>query len=191
MPIHRRRAAPMLLAIACLIGGIGRAEAAQKLVPAQSEIAFVSKQMGSQIPGKFEKFDGQISVDVAKPETGKVSFTVDLASAAIGSPDTLTELKKPEWFDTGKTPTATFQSTSIKAAGPGKIEVAGKLTIKGVTRDVVVPMTLTQQGDVLKASGEFTIKRLDYKIGAGEWGDTSLVANEVLVKPRLTVQGTP
>jgi len=191
MPSLHRRAAPTLLAIACLIGGIGHVEAAQKLVPAQSEITFVSKQMGSQIPGKFEKFDGQISVDVAKPETGKVSFTVDLASAAIGSSDTLAELKKPEWFDTGKTPTATFQSTSIKAAGPGKIEVAGKLTIKGVTRDVVVPMTLTQQGDVLKASGEFTIKRLDYKIGAGEWGDPSLVANEVLVKARLTVQGTP
>jgi len=191
MPFHRRPAVRALFTIVVLVGAVARADAAQKLVPAQSEIAFVSKQMGSQVPGKFEKFDGQISVDIAKPETGKVSFTVDLTSAAIGSPDTLTELKKPEWFDTGKSPTATFQSTSIKATGAGKVDVAGKLTIKGVTRDVVVPMTLTQQGDVLKAAGEFTIKRLDYKIGAGEWGDTSLVANEVLVKPRLTVQGTP
>jgi hypothetical protein len=52
-------------------------------------------------------------------------------------------------------------------------------------------MTLAQTGDTLKASGEFTLKRLDYKIGAGAWGDTSLVADEVLVRPRLTVQGTP
>lgn len=165
--------------------------AAQKIVPAQSSVDFTSRQMNVPVQGKFEKFDGQIDVDPAKPETGKVTFTVDLGSASIGTPEALVELKKPEWFDVAKSPTATFQSTSIKAAGPGRIEVAGKLTIKGTTRDVVVPMTLVQQGDVLKANGEFTIKRLDYKIGAGEWGDTSLVANEVVIRPKLTVQGTP
>ncbi len=51
-------------------------------------------------------------------------------------------------------------------------------------------MTLAAQGDLLKASGEFTIKRLDYRIGAGQWGDTGLVADEVLVRPKLTVQGS-
>ena len=163
--------------------------AAQKLVPAQSEVGFVSKQMGVPVQGKFERFDGEINVDPAKPESGKVAFTVDLGSAAIGTPETLAELKKPEWFDTAKFPTATFQSTSIKSLGAGKVDVVGKLTVKGIVGEVHVPMTLTQQGDTLKASGEFTIKRLDYRIGAGEWGDTGLVANEVLVRPRLTVQG--
>jgi polyisoprenoid-binding protein YceI len=164
---------------------------AQTLVPSQSEVAFVSKQMGVPVQGKFERFDGQLNVDPAKPETGKVAFTVELGSASIGTPDTAAELKKPEWFDTAKSPNATFQSTSIKSLGGGKIDVIGKLTIKGVTNEIHVPMTLAQQGDVLKASGEFTIKRLDYKVGAGEWSDTSLVANEVLVRPRLTVRGTP
>lgn len=181
------RLVPLILAAAVASPAI----AAQKLVPAQSEIGFVSKQMNVPVAGKFEKFDGQINVDPAKPETGKVAFTVELGSAAIGTPDTLTELKKPEWFDTSKFPTATFQSTGIKSLGAGKIDVAGKLTIKGITKDVHVPMTLAQQGDVLKASGEFTIKRLDYKIGAGDWGDTSLVADEVLVRPKLTLQGAP
>jgi polyisoprenoid-binding protein YceI len=163
---------------------------AQKIVPAQSEVGFVSKQMGVPVQGKFERFDGQINVDPAKPESGKVSFTVELGSASIGTPETLTELKKPEWFDAGKFPSASFQSTSIKSLGAGKIDVVGKLTIKGISNEIHVPMTLAQTGDTLKANGEFTIKRLDYKIGAGEWGDTSLVANEVLVRPRLTVQGS-
>ena len=52
-------------------------------------------------------------------------------------------------------------------------------------------MTLVVQGDVLRAAGEFTIKRLDYKVGSGQWGDTGLVADEVVVRPKLTVQGTP
>ena len=190
--LSRRAAlrAPALAVVAAL-GLPMAASAAQKLVPAQSEVAFVSKQMGVPVQGKFERFDGQIDVDPAKPETGKVAFTVDLGSAAIGTRETVAELRKPEWFDVGKTPTATFASTSIKATGPGRIDVTGKLTIKGISNEVHVSMTLARQGDVLTASGEFTVKRLDYKIGAGEWGDTSLVANEVLVRPRLTLQGAP
>lgn len=163
--------------------------AAQKMVPAQSEVAFVSKQMGVPVQGKFERFDGTINVDPAKPESGKVAFTVDLGSVVIGTPETLVELKKPEWFDTAKSPSATFRSTSIKSLGAGRVDVVGQLTIKGIAKEVHVPMTLVQAGDTLKANGEFTIKRLDYRIGAGEWGDTSLVADEVVVRPRLTVQG--
>lgn len=177
--------AALLASMACA------AIAAQKLVPAQSEVGFVSRQMNVPVQGKFEKFDGQINVDAARPESGKVTFTVDLGSAAVGTPETLTELKKPEWFDVAKFPTATFRSTSIKATGPGKVDVVGKLTIKGITKEIRVPMTLVAQGEVLKASGEFIIKRLDYGIGAGDWGDTGIVADEVLVHPRLTVQGTP
>jgi len=179
----------VLVSIALLLPAA--AIAAQKIVPAQSEVTFVSKQMGVPVQGRFERFDGTIDVDPARPESGKVSFIVDLGSASVGTADTATELKKPEWFDVAKSANATFQSTSIKAVGAGRIEVVGKLTIKGVSNEVHVPMTLVQQGDVLKANGEFTIRRLDYKIGAGEWGDTSLVANEVLVRPHLTVQGTP
>ena len=187
MPLERRSIG---LAVAALMSASSPAAwAAQKVVVAQSEVGFVSKQMGVPVQGKFERFDGQINVDPAKPESGKVAFTVDLGSASIGTPETLVELKKPEWFDTGKYPSATFQSTSIKSLGGGRIDVVGKLTIKGISSEIHVPMTLAQTGDVLKASGEFTIRRLDYKIGAGDWGDTSLVANEVLVRPRLTVQG--
>ncbi len=167
------------------------ASAAQKIVAGQSEVAFTSKQMGVPVQGKFERFEGQVNVDPAKPESGKVSFTVDLASAAIGTAEAAAELKKPDWFHVAKFPSASFQSGSIKSLGSGKIDVTGKLTIKGIVNEIHVPMTLVQQGDILKVSGEFTIKRLDYKIGAGEWGDTSLVANEVLVKPRLTIQGAP
>ena len=171
--------------------GTSVAYGAQTVLPAQSEIVFVSKQMGVPVQGRFERFAGTVNVDPAKPETGKVAFTVELGSASIGTPETLTELKKPEWFDVAKAANATFQSTGIESLGGGKIDVVGKLTIKGVTHEIHVPMTLVQKGDTLKADGEFTIKRLDYQIGAGEWGDTSLVANEVLVRPRLTVQGAP
>lgn len=176
-------------ALALSLATWAHAQAAAKLVPAQSEIAFVSKQMGVPVQGQFKKFDAQVAFDPKKPETGKIAFAIDTSSATIGDRDTDAEMKKPDWFDIAKFPQATFQSTTIKALGGGKFEVAGKLAIKGSSRDVVVPVTLTQSGGTSTAAGAFAIKRLEFKIGAGDWGDPSMVADEVQVKFKLALTG--
>lgn len=166
------------------------ASAQQKLVPAQSEINFTVKQMGVPLDGNFSKFDAQIAFDSKKPEAGKIAFTIDLGSAAVGDADTTKELKKPEWFNQAKFPTATFSSTSIKSTGPGKLDVAGLLTIKGNAKPVVVPVTLTPgAAGVATAQGSFNIKRVDFKIGEGDWADVSIVANDVTVKFKLALTG--
>ena len=161
-----------------------------QLVAAQSELSFTSKQMGVPVDGKFKRFEAQLAFDPKKPETGKVAFSIDLASVTLGAPELEAELAKAVWFDSKKTPQASFASTAIKAAGPGKFEVAGKLTIKGQTRDIVVPITLAQAGTaVTTATGGFVLKRLEFKIGDGEWADTSMVANDVQVKFKLSFNG--
>lgn len=163
--------------------------AQQKLLPAQSDIGFVVKQMGVPVEGHFKKFDAQISFDAAKPATSKVAFTVDIASATLGAPEVDAELPKAVWFNTAKFPQATFASSGFKALGGGKYEVAGKLSIKGQSRDVVVPVTMTQTGAVTVAVGAFAIKRLLFKIGENEWSDTSMVADDVQVKFKLALSG--
>ena len=166
----------------------------QKLNPAQSEVGFQFKQMGVPVDGKFTKFDAQVSFDTAKLATSKVNFTVDIASATLGDKATDAELPKAPWFNTAKFPQATFASSSIKALGAGKFEVAGKLSIKGVAQDVVIPVAMTQAagsaaGAVTTATGTFPMKRLTYKIGEGEWADTSMVADPVQVKFKLALTG--
>lgn len=163
--------------------------AQQKLLPAQSEIAFVSKQMGVPVEGRFKKFDAQLAFDPKQLATSRIGFTVDLGSASLGAAETEAELAKPGWFNTKAFPQATFQSTGIKALGGGKFEVAGKLSIKGNARDVLVPVTLAQAGGNTTAAGNFALKRLEYKIGEGEWNDASLVADEVQVRFKLTLTG--
>jgi len=165
--------------------------AQQKLVPAQSDISFTSKQMGVPVDGKFKKFDAQVAFDPKKPETAKIAFTVDLGSATLGAPETDAELAKPDWFAIKQFPQATFQSTSVKPLGGGKFDVTGKLNIKGSSRDVVVPVALTQAGPNTTATGGFVIKRLDFRIGDGDWKDTSMVANDVQVKFKLALTGVP
>jgi polyisoprenoid-binding protein YceI len=161
----------------------------QKLNLAQSEVGFQFKQMGVPVDGKFTKFDAQVSFDAAKLATSIVNFTVDIASATLGDKATDAELPKVPWFNTAKFPQATFASSSIKALGAGKFEVAGKLSIKGVAQDVVVPVTMTQAAAVTTAIGTFPMKRLTYKIGEGEWADTSMVADPVQVKFKLALTG--
>ena len=165
----------------------------QKLNPAQSDVSFTFKQMGVPVDGKFKKFDAQINFDAAKLDASKVTFTVDIASTTIGDPATDAELPKSTWFNTSKFPQAIFVSSSIKALGAGKYEAVGKLSVKGIAQDVVVPITMTQTGAgaaaVTTAIGSFAIKRLTFKIGEGEWADTSMVADPVQVKFKLAMTG--
>ena len=72
--------------------------------------------------------------------------------------------------------------------GGGKYEVAGKLTLKGIAHDAVVPIALVKDaaGNSV-AEGSFTIKRLDYRIGDADWADLDTVANEVTVQVRMVL----
>jgi len=164
---------------------------AAQLVAAQSEIAFTTRQMGVPVEGKFGKFSAQVALDPKKPEAGSVSFTIDTGSARFGAAETDAEVPKAPWLNVAKFPQATFQSSSIKGTGGGKFEVTGKLSIKGSTRDVLVPVLVTQAGGASTASGSFTIKRLEFKVGEGDWADTSLVANDVIVRFKLVLGGLP
>jgi polyisoprenoid-binding protein YceI len=182
---------PVLLAVAA--AALAGPALAQQVLPAQSEIAFVSRQMGVPVEGKFKQWAAQIAFDPKNPATGKVGFTIQTGSASFGSPETDAEVPKAPWFNVAKFPTASFASSAIKPLGGGRFDVAGTLTIKGSSQPVVVPVTITQTGTqaggTSTASGSFTIKRLDFKIGEGEWTDTSMVANDVTVKFKLALSG--
>ena len=163
--------------------------AQQKLIPSQSELGFTARQMGVPVQGSFKKFDAQISFDPAKLASSRVAFTVDIGSATMGSREADAELPKAPWFNAVKFPQAQFTSTAIKPIAAGQYEVAGKLLIKGQSRDVSVPVSFVQNGAVTVATGVLPIKRLAFAIGDGEWADTSMVADEVQIKFKLSLSG--
>ena len=74
----------------------------------------------------------------------------------------------------------------MKPLGGDKYEVAGKLTIKGTTRGVVVPATFTVQGGSGVFEGALTIRRGDFSIGEGAWKAFDVVANDVVIRFRIT-----
>ena len=176
-------------AFMCCLAWPAHAVEPAKLLAAQSDVAFITKQMGVPVDGHFKRFDAKVVFDPKHPETGHIAFSIDMLSASLGVPESDGEMPKPIWFNAVKFPQSTFESTAIKGLGGGKFEISGKLNIKGTVRDIVVPVQFTQAAGTSTATGGFTIKRLDYRIGEGEWADTTVVANDVKVSFKLLFTG--
>ena len=153
---------------------------------AHSSVAAVFKQMNVPVEAKFKKFSAQVDYDAAKPETSKASVDIDTASLDLGDAEMNKEVAKKDWFNSAQFPKASFVSSSIKPNGAGKLNVAGKLAIKGKSVDVSFPLTVKAEGGKQVFEGALPIKRLAFNIGEGEWKDTSMVADEVVIKFRVT-----
>lgn len=177
------RTVSVAASIAALAAGVGfSANADAAAESASSTVTAVFKQMNVPVEGRFNKFSADVRFDPANVGAASAKIDVDVASFDIGAPEYNKEVAGDEWFDAAHFPHATFVSTQIKAGANGAYSVAGKLTIKGKTTDVVVPVQFHKDGANEVFDGALPIKRLTYGIGTGEWKDTSVVADDVQIK---------
>jgi len=190
MQMQMRRSAVAMIVLV-LSGAASVVLAEQTLIADKSEVVFVSSQMGVPVDGSFSKFQAQVTLDPTRLQSSSVSFTVDVSSVVFPSDDVQKELAKPDWFDTAHFPKAEFKSSRIRDLGGGRYEISGTLTIKGRAREVTFPISLSRSGTITFATGTLTIKRLQFGIGQGEWGDTSLVADDVQIKFKIALSGVP
>ena len=187
MPFPRIAAAVLMLAAVVMATIPGTASAAAWSVDhEQSRLGFVGTQGSTQFEGEFEDFEADITFDPDDLAGSKVVVLVDMASATTGSRDRDSQLPADPWFDTDAFPRARFETTAIRRVGDNAYEAAADLTIKGMTREVVLPFTLDIEGDTARMEGEAVLMRLNYDIGTGDWSDTAIVANEVKVVVDLT-----
>jgi len=148
----------------------------------KSTVTATSKQMNVPVDGTFKKFTAQLNFDPAKPAAGSAKLSIDTASYDLGDESYNQQVRGKEWFDAAQFPNATFVSSAIAPAGGNQFKVSGTLTIKGKSENVTVPVTVTQQGTTQSFDGALPIKRSQFDIGTGEWKDTSVVADEVVIK---------
>lgn len=176
------------LAVACALTMLAPAAHAVEFKQLQlnkSSLSFVYKQMNVPVEGQFKSFRSKLAYDPAKPAAAKAELEIDLTSIDAGSKDANDEVAGKAWFNTKAFPVAKFVSTSVKPLGGNRVELAGKMTIKGKTLDLVTPVTVTQQGNSASFDGSLVLKRADYGIGDGIWADFGTVANEIQIKFRL------
>lgn len=146
-----------------------------------SQISFTYKQMGAPMYGTFGKFEAALDFDSARLDDARTTLHIDLTSIDAGSEDANTELVKPAWFDTAQFPVAVFQSTRFTEVAEHRYLIDGQLTLKGMTRDVQVPVELKPGSGIGVFDGEMILNRDEFRLGAGEWADT-VVSREIAIK---------
>ncbi|MEB0009323.1 YceI family protein [Pseudomonas sp. MH9.2] len=152
--------------------------------PTASTINFTYNQMGSKVHGTFSQFVGALDFDTSHPEAAHAKLTIELGSIDAGSENANTELKKTAWFDTTAHPVATFESSRFKDLGGSHYQITGNLTLKGVTREVLVPVLLKSEGAIGIFDGELLLKRGDFNVGVDEWSD-SVVSDNITIRFRM------
>jgi polyisoprenoid-binding protein YceI len=196
---HSLRLALCLSAALSLgLGGAATAAAARKPGPApaagarsaapawsvdktNSKIRFRSTFGGTAFEGGVSRWDAQIHFDPSNLAGSKAVVSVDLASATSGDADRDQTLPTADWFDVAKYPRATFTSTAIKALGGGRYQATGALNLKGVTRPVTLPFTLTITGDTARMQGQVVLNRSQFGVGQGQFAGAETVPFEVTV----------
>jgi polyisoprenoid-binding protein YceI len=150
-----------------------------------SAIRFTAYQQGAPVEGSFGDFTAEVVFDPDDLAASRVAAKIDAASITTGHKDRDTALRSPSFFDVDTWPSATFASDRLVHRGGDRYEAQGQLTIRDVTKDVVLPFRLAIEQAagrrVARASGELTISRLDYGVGQGEWASTKTVGDDVVI----------
>lgn len=154
----------------------------------KSAVEFTGTQLGAEFTGEFEAFTANITFSPDDLAGSSVEVLIDIASANTQSADRDSQIVAPDWFDAAQWPTAKFVTKSFTETSAGKYEAVADLTIRDVTREVVLPFDLVITDRTAEAVGSVTIKRTDFGVGQGQWTDTSQVGDDVTIK--VTINAT-
>ncbi|MEJ1098363.1 MULTISPECIES: YceI family protein [unclassified Pseudoxanthomonas] len=139
-----------LLAAALLAfaGSVFAAPVTYKIDPNHTDVLAQWSHFGFSNPSAhFGKADGTIVYDAENVSASSVQVTLPLSGLNSFVADFDAHLRSGDFFDAEKFPAATFKSTKVESAGKGKLKVTGNLTIKDITKPVVLDVTLNKAGE--------------------------------------------
>jgi len=162
----------VMILSAALLAPLNVLAATYSLDPAHTTIGFKVKHlMIANVKGVFEKFKGTVVIDDGDISKSKVNVSIEMASINSNIAKRDEHLRSGDFFDVAKYPVMTFDSTKVERTGAGALKVTGNLTIKGVTKQVVLTVDgpsgeiKSPQGVVKRgASAVTTINRQDFGV---------------------------
>ena len=156
-----------------------------------NSLTFTFTQLGAANTGRFKTFATELVYDPANPAQGSLIVRVTVDSLDTQDAERDGVLKTPELFDTAKHPAATFFARTFARDPSGGLVAVGKLTIRGRSRDLRLPLQLKSQGGGLELSGQVAMRRLDFGVGQGEWQSTESVGDEVKLQYKVALVPAP
>lgn len=160
---------------------------------AHTTVGFSVKHFFTPVDGQFDDFEIDLQYDPETPSQSSVSARIAVASVNTNNERRDGHLMSADFFEAEAHPWITFESTTVRAEGVDRLVATGDLTIKGITRQVEMPITLLGIQDIPAdmrdmlggaqriASFEagLTIDRGDFDVGTGSWAATLVVGGEV------------
>ena len=139
-----------------------------KIDKSHSEAIFQVRHLVTRVRGRFSDFEGTIVLDEANPEQSSVEFNIQATSIDTNEPDRDKHLRSDDFFAVEQFKTITFKSKRITKRGGESYDVVGDLTIRGVTKEITLPVTHLGKAkdpwgnDKVGFETEITINRKDY-----------------------------
>ncbi len=157
------------------------------ITPENSKVSFTGSKVTGKHDGGFNKFTGSINLVNDKAEDSGVTVEIDMSSVYSDADGLTKHLQTGDFFEVAKFPNASFKSTKIipdTEKGAGNYTVTGDLTLRGVTKSVTFPATITVNAETVSVNAEFSINRKDFGIlYAGKADD--LIRDDVVIKLEL------
>ncbi len=153
---------------------------------AASKLGFKSTFSGEGFEGVFRRWESQIQFDPKDLAASKAVITVDVASASTGDGSRDEAIPSDDWFAARKFPQATFVTRSFKSLGGNRYEAVGDLTIRGISKPLVLPFTLAIAGDTARMNSSVVLNRSAFGVGQGEFKSAETVPLNVTVDIALT-----
>lgn len=155
--------------------------------PAGSSLIFVFDQAGAASKGSFKQFATELAYDEKSPSAGSLNVKVQIGTVDTQDQERNEMIVSADLFDAQKFPTAQYTANTLAKNAAGNLEAVGKLTLRGVTHDLRLPLKIVKTATGLELSGETAIKRLDYGVGQGDWKTTEGVGDEVKVQYKVAL----
>ncbi len=156
------------------------AETAVYALTDDTYIGFAGSKIAGTHYGQFIAFDGSVTLNEENIETAKIAITIDMESTETDDTRLTGVLKGEHFFNVAEHPKATFVSTAISKSDDG-YTVTGNLTLRGITKSITFPATISLEGKRIKATAEFTINRKVWGVGEG-WVSDTVVKDDVLLE---------
>lgn len=170
---------------------IANAQSATKwdLDKSHTSVNFSINHFFSSVTGKFTSFDGNIYFDPNNLSGSKADFSISVKSVDTGNKKRDEHLQSEDFFDAKTYPNMTFKSTKIEKKSEKEFLVYGRLTIKNITKDVILPLKITGEMEhpmmkgtiILGVLVDTTLNRTDFGVGTGNWAATMVVGDEVRI----------
>lgn len=158
----------LLLLLVAAIAPAGAAPATWNVDQAKSSLSWTVVINGQTVTGKFKAFGAVIAFDPKDLAHSSAKITMDMTEPKSGDQTRDQMLLQPEWFNVLDFPQAVFQTTSFVAKGGNAYDVKGNLTLKGVVKEIALPMTIAINGNAATAKGELSLTRRDFNVGASQ-----------------------